>query len=191
MSRKRSLDHIELFAETEKLVLEKGYTGFHFKALAERLGVARSTIYNYYPNKEELITAYMIHVLKQVIERIDSAFSADEPLKVLVKIWARYANLHQLLQIMPYIDHEASDAVNENVQKMFKQFSEMKEKLTMIIRQMQTEGNVRTDVAEAALVGFLMASVQIPVRDMTEKEWEYNVYLLLAEGMLVSEEEKS
>ncbi|GEL09221.1 TetR/AcrR family transcriptional regulator [Salisediminibacterium halotolerans] len=183
MSRKRSINQIELFAETEKLVLEKGYNGFHFKALAERLGVARSTIYNYYPKKEELITAYMIYLLNQVIERIDSVFSAEDPLKIIVHIWARYANLHQMLQIMPYIDHEASDAVNKNVQHMFSQFEEMKRKLTAMIEMMQSDGRIRTDISVETIVGFVMAMVQVPIRGISEEDWADNVYILLTEGI--------
>ena len=183
MSRKRTINQAELFHETERLILESGYNGFHFKALGERLGVARSTIYNYYTKKEELITDYMIQLIHKAISQIDDARSEKDPLRSLVRIWARYAHMHHMLRIMPYVDHHVSEAAQCNVEEVRKQVQIMKEMLSDIMKEMQLQGIVRTDVALPTLVGFLMASVQVPIQEMSEERWAEDVYTLLTSGI--------
>ncbi|WP_156321164.1 hypothetical protein [Bacillus sp. JCM 19041] len=42
---RRKLNKEDIFIVTDTLLHELGYEGFHFKALADQLGVGRSTIY--------------------------------------------------------------------------------------------------------------------------------------------------
>jgi AcrR family transcriptional regulator len=181
MSRQKTIDQTQLFYETEQLILKAGYTGFHFKALAERLGVARSTIYNYYPRKEELITAYMLHLIEEAVRKMDDAIKSEEPLKTLLRIWVKYANMHQMLQIMPYIDQKATPKVEENTQKMYVLFRKMKKKISDVLYKGQQEGQIRTDIQMPTLVGLMMATVQIPVHTELE-EWVNEVHDLLLNG---------
>ncbi|ADH98028.1 TetR/AcrR family transcriptional regulator [Salisediminibacterium selenitireducens] len=183
MSRKKTIDRVDLYTATEELILEEGYSSFHFKALAERLGVARSTIYNYYDKKEELITDYMIHLLARSVERIDDTAHDPEPVKGLIRLWSRYAHIHQMLQIMPYIDQEASDKVKENVRRMFQLFMEMKEKIGVILTTGEEATKIRQDVSLSTRIGFIMATVQIPIQGMTEEEWVDEVYTILRDGL--------
>ncbi|MCR6105243.1 TetR/AcrR family transcriptional regulator [Salipaludibacillus agaradhaerens] len=182
MSRQKTIDQTQLFYETEQLILEAGYTGFHFKALAERLGVARSTIYNYYPRKEELITAYMLHLIEEAVRKMDDAIKSEEPLKTLLRIWVKYANMHQMLQIMPYIDQKATPKVEENTRKMYALFREMKKKISDVLYKGQQEGQIRTDIQMPTLVGLMMATVQIPVHHTELEEWVNEVHDLLLNG---------
>jgi len=184
MSRKKTIDKAEIFYETEQLILESGYSGFHFKALSEKLGVARSTIYNYYKNKEELITDYMLNLLEEVVRNMKQADKENEPLKYLIHLWSRYAHMHQMLQIMPYIDQHATERVDKNIKKMFALFTEMKQKIEQILKKDQDQGEIRTDIHMTTLVGLVMASVQVPVHHYTsQSEWVEEVYQLLAYGL--------
>ena len=56
MARQKKMDEAAMLRETEKLLLERGYEGFSFKALSANLDIARSTIYEYYSHKDDLIT---------------------------------------------------------------------------------------------------------------------------------------
>ncbi len=177
------MDQSQLFYETEKLILESGYAGFHFKALSERLGVARSTIYNYYTNKEELITDYMLHLLNGVVEKMEQVEKEEEPLKYLIYLWSRYAHMHQMLQIMPYIDQHSTARVEENIKKMFALFHEMKQKIESILKDGQNQGEIRTDIQMKTLVGLVMATVQVPVQHTSQSQWIEEVYQLVAHGL--------
>lgn len=186
MSRKKTIDPVDLFTATEELILEQGYSRFHFKALAEKLGVARSTIYNYYDKKEELVTDYMIHLLERSVERIDDAAEEEEPVKGLIRLWSRYAHMHQMLQIMPYIDREATEIVRRNVQRMFELFQEMKAKIGVILTTGKEAELMRQDVSLSTRIGFIMATVQIPITNMTEEEWVDEVYAILRDGLYLN-----
>ncbi|WP_444684684.1 TetR/AcrR family transcriptional regulator [Alkalicoccus luteus] len=183
MGRAKTIDEVQLFQETEKLILESGYAGFHFKALSERLGVARSTIYNYYSNKEELITAFMVHLLEQVVENMDRASHAGNPVHALIQLWGRYANIHQMMQVMPYIDKEASPKVQKSVEAMFQLLQQMRSKIKDILIEEQQRGSVREDVPLDTLVGFVMSAVQIPFRHESEEAWADEVYKLIRSGL--------
>ena len=60
LDRLRKFSREELFLATKQTLLKYGYEGFTFTLLAERLKVARGTLYRYFQNKEELITTYMV-----------------------------------------------------------------------------------------------------------------------------------
>ena len=53
----------ELYEVSGKILVEKGYAGFHFKLVADQLNVSRSTIYEYFSNKDELIASLMVHLM--------------------------------------------------------------------------------------------------------------------------------
>lgn len=182
MSRKKTINQSQLFHETENLIMESGYSGFHYKALSERLGVARSTIYNYYSRKEELITAYMVHLIEEAVAEMKDAETAENPVKALLHIWAKYARMHQMMQIMPYIDHHATKQVEENIRRMYALFSEMKKKIEQVLHDGQKEGSIRTDVKMRTLTGLFMATVQVPVHHDTMEEWVEEVYELVMHG---------
>lgn len=183
MSRKKTIDQATLFKETEKLIMESGYKGFHFKALSVRLGVARSTIYNYYTKKEELITDYMVHLLENAVAQMDDINKEMEPIKALIRLWSKYANMHQMLQIMPYIDQKASLAVEENMRKMFTLFQKMKGKIEETLKEGQENGVIREDIHIKTLIGLVMSTVQIPVHHETLEEWVDEVHQLLMSGI--------
>ncbi|MGJ9382809.1 TetR/AcrR family transcriptional regulator [Salipaludibacillus sp. CF4.18] len=183
MSRKKTIDQAMLFKETEKLIMESGYSGFHFKALSARLGVARSTIYNYYTKKEELVTDYMVHLLEKAVAQMDNVDKKEEPVKELIRLWSKYANMHQMLQIMPYIDKKASPMVEENTKKMFDLFIKMKTKIEETLKDGQMKGIIREDIHMKTIVGLVMSTVQIPVHHDTLDEWVNEVYQLLMSGL--------
>lgn len=183
MSRKKTIDQAMLFRETEKLIMESGYNGFHFQALSTRLGVARSTIYNYYTKKEELITDYMVHLLEKAVDQMDNIEKEVEPVKALIRVWSKYVNMHQMLQIMPYIDKKASPAVEENTRKMFYLFKKMKAKIEETLKDGQKNGTIREDIQMKTIVGLVMSTVQIPVHHDTLEEWVDEVYQLIMSAL--------
>jgi len=90
MGRKQSYTEPELLDLTKKLVLEHGY---------EHLPGARSTIYQYYANKEEIVAACMKRVITSVIEKASEIDETDtmHALQELLGIYVEESKLHQLL----------------------------------------------------------------------------------------------
>lgn len=63
-------DQIRVAAQ--KLFLERGFAGVSTDAISAAAGVSKETLYNYFPNKEELLT--------DCLEQLITNSSADEPL---------------------------------------------------------------------------------------------------------------
>lgn len=183
MGRARTIDKSRLFHETEQLILSSGYAGFHFKALAERLGVARSTIYNYYSKKEELLTDFMVHLLQQVVDKIDYAARQEDAIEGLIRLWGQYAYIHQMMQIMPYIDKKATRQVEKSTEEMMALLAEMRAKVKLVLKKEQQAGRVREDIHIDMLAGYVMASVQIPMRRHSREVWVKEVTILVKSGL--------
>ncbi|MFB5661039.1 TetR/AcrR family transcriptional regulator [Alteribacillus sp. HJP-4] len=186
MSRQRTIDKVQLFQETEKLILENGYHSFHFKALAERLNVARSTIYNYYSKKEELVTDYMMHVIDTLMTRLnelETEIEFESKLIKVIQIWVEYSDIHQALQILPVLDHHASPLVEANVQKLFGFFQELNERVERLINEGQQLELLRRDIPVTGLSGIIMAMVKAPNTRLSKQEWVSAIYNVLMNGM--------
>lgn len=61
---RRKLHKPELMKVTEKLLLEQGYGGFNFSTVASLLNIGRTTLYEYYASKDELIVDYMNELME-------------------------------------------------------------------------------------------------------------------------------
>lgn len=97
--KKQSFTETELLDTTKKLVLEYGYDGFHLKLLSQHLSGARSTIYQYYSNKEEIVAACMKRVMATVLANASAIDEADsmDALEQLLLVYVEESALHQLL----------------------------------------------------------------------------------------------
>lgn len=99
MGRKKALSKQDIFTVTGKLLREEGLHAIHFKRLALELDVSRSTLYEYYKNKEALILAFMKSLMDEMNAQID-AISEDLPpnekVFCLLKVILHHAHLHQI-----------------------------------------------------------------------------------------------
>ncbi|MCO5178082.1 MAG: TetR/AcrR family transcriptional regulator [Thermomicrobiales bacterium] len=73
---------------------ERGYADITLTLVAERAGVARNTVYGYYPDKEALLLAYLDREVAGVMDRATSAIqtvrSAADRLRVLIELQTEY-----------------------------------------------------------------------------------------------------
>jgi AcrR family transcriptional regulator len=63
----------EILTEAAKLFAQHGYFRTDTKLLAENLGVAKGTLYRYFPSKRELFLAAADRVMRMLCQRIDVA----------------------------------------------------------------------------------------------------------------------
>jgi AcrR family transcriptional regulator len=68
-----------LFGAMVAVVGENGYEGMSVGELAARAGVSRSTIYEYFQDREDCFHATFDALLTAAMERIDSAYDGDGP----------------------------------------------------------------------------------------------------------------
>lgn len=103
MGRKRVLTNKEILEATGKILRQEGIKGVHFKKLADMLEVSRSTFYEYYKNKEQLILAYMKSMMLEMDEKIDRIaedLPPNQKLYELLIIFLEHAHIHHIDQMI-------------------------------------------------------------------------------------------
>lgn len=184
---KRKIEFQDLMAETEKLLLEKGYDGFHFKLLADRLNVARSTIYEYYASKEELVTAYMINVMNRVTAESESLATLSSPLqhlKKLMQIFIKYSQIHQITQIIPLINRNSSPAVKSSIDRLSGDHEKLYRTIMDLIEKAKQIGEIRSDVPSSILARVYFTAIEIPNdQEWNHRDWSELIFRVLYEGM--------
>lgn len=74
----------QIFEAVRTLLYERGYDGLTLAEVAEACGMARTAMYNYFPDKAALIVAYATHETDQYLLRLDEALRpVDNPVTKL------------------------------------------------------------------------------------------------------------
>lgn len=184
---RRKIEFQDLMTETENLLLENGYDSFHFKLLANRLNVARSTIYEYYASKEELVTAYMMNIMNRVtaeIEALDRTSSALQQLQQILRIFIKYSQIHQITQMIPLINRNSSPMVKSSIDKLSRDHDIIYANITNLMDQAKQTGDIRSDVPTSVLARVYFTAIEIPNdEDIEPQEWSERIFRVLYDGM--------
>ncbi|MEK5478604.1 TetR/AcrR family transcriptional regulator [Paenibacillus sp. FSL R5-0407] len=164
MGRKQSFTATELLDTTKRLVLEHGYDGFHLKLLSEHLPGARSTIYQYYSNKEEIVAACMKHVIVTVLEQASAVDETDamSALQQLLLIYVGESQLHQLLGDAYKINTANSPAAANDLEFVEQAHLTLKLQLTRLFERAQQDKKLRNDIPLPVLVGVFFNLINTP-----------------------------
>ncbi|HCN59263.1 MAG TPA: TetR/AcrR family transcriptional regulator [Exiguobacterium sp.] len=163
MGRKHSFTETELFTLTKELVLQHGYDGFTLKLLSSHLPGARSTIYQYFPNKEELVSACMARVISDVLTKtreIDETVP-ETAIKELLNVYLDESHLHQLIGDASKILVK-SETVAAHLKFIDEAHLLLKDQLTRIFEQAQEEGVLRRDIPLPVLAGTFFNLINTP-----------------------------
>lgn len=98
--KKYRIRNQSIIETAEKLIKQKGYHHFRISDISDELDIARGTIYNHYPSKEDLLFALVYPKLqklcKNLKEIIIEDISFDEKFKKAIRI-ALESDYHQFL----------------------------------------------------------------------------------------------
>ncbi|OQP05611.1 TetR family transcriptional regulator [Geobacillus sp. 46C-IIa] len=187
MARERKFSLDELFGQTKQLLLEHGYEGFTFGLLAERLGVARSAIYKYFENKEELITAYMVNEMEHVfakLKHIHSYPTFDEQFRFLLDFILYHNDLHKMISIGKRIP-ETHPKVQENKRRLEQFHERMYEELQSLIQRGKQEGKMKRHLPDQVILGYIFQSVVVPhFPGISLAEWAESIREIIMYGVM-------
>jgi len=89
-----------LYAAFRDLLYERGYDALSLADVAREAGLARTAIYNYFPDKEALLVGYATYETDRFIERLDEALrDVDNPvdqLRTYVRLQLEYFSANHL-----------------------------------------------------------------------------------------------
>lgn len=183
---RRKVQEPELMKATEKLLLEQGYGGFNFSALANLLRIGRSTLYEYYPSKDDLIVAYMNKLMisyTSELREIVSDRDAKAQLFKLIELMIKYAHIHNILKMIPLLQNDS-----ESVEEMKDNF--VTDHL-LIIKEIQTIINygkekeiIREEIPTDVLVNLLFNTINKPSSlKMDNHLWAKWVWKIFYDGV--------
>lgn len=147
-----------------ELMRERGLESLSLAHVAERAGVARNTVYGYFPDKHHLLLAYLEREVARFMERltvaIDATVGAEARLRILIVEMLRYfaANRAAGQDLAAVVGPEAFADV-------MRHFDPIRRMTHRIVREGIHEGVFRSldpDVA-AELVGPTMGAFRVAV----------------------------
>ncbi|RUS45083.1 TetR/AcrR family transcriptional regulator [Cohnella sp. AR92] len=174
MGRRKNFTESELLDATKKLLLDHGYDGFHLKLLSEHVPGARSTIYQYYSNKEEIVAACMKRVMAQMILRSSEVDETDamEALRHILLIYAEESDFHRLLGDLHKINTANSAAAARDLDYVEQGHVTLKRQLMGLFDRACAEGKLRRDVPLPALIGVFFGLINVPnAMKLPSDEW--------------------
>ncbi|HEX6593195.1 MAG TPA: TetR/AcrR family transcriptional regulator [Bacillota bacterium] len=185
MTRKK-LEHTELMQATEKLLLEQGYGGFNFSALSTLLKIGRSTLYEYYASKDELIATYMDDLMDHYMDdlaKIVARKDAKEKLVLLIELMITYAHIHGIIKMIPLLQNES-----KKVQQVKKTFVEdhllIIEQIRTIIEDGKRENVIREEIPTDILVNMLFQTINKPeLLPMDNEAWAQWIWEIIYVGI--------
>ncbi|CAI6084106.1 TetR/AcrR family transcriptional regulator [Cohnella sp. JJ-181] len=184
MGRKQSFTETELLDVTKRLILEHGYDGFHLKLLSQHLHGARSTIYQYYANKEEIVAACMKRVISDVLNKASLLDETDTmtALQHLLHIYLEESKLHQLLGDAHKIKTDNVKALDD-LEFVEQAHSSLKVQLSRLFERAQQEKKIRTDMPLPILVGTFFNLINTPnMMNIPPHQWSGFLFQLWIGG---------
>lgn len=187
MTRKK-IQHIELMKATEKLLLEQGYGGFNFTVLSKLLGVGRSTLYEYYASKDDLIVAYMNELMMNYTEELATIVSeenAKSQLFQLIELMVKYAHIHNIIKVIPLLQSE-SKLVKELKDNFITEHLDIINEIRTIIEYGKRKNVIRKEIPTDVLVNLLFNTINKPTSlKMDNNSWAKWIWEIIYTGMKV------
>lgn len=171
---------------TEKILLEQGYGGFNFSVLSSELNVGRSTLYEYYGSKDELVADYMTELMvnyTKELKRIVEAKEAEKQLFQLIKLMIKYAHIHDVLQMIPLMQSD-SEAVKKVKENFVQDHLVIIDYIVDIVEFGKKEKVIKEEIPTEILVNLLFNTINKPSSlDMDLKTWANWVWEIFSTGI--------
>jgi len=91
----------EIFDAAMHLFVEKGFNETSMREIGEAAGVGKSTLYDYFPSKDEILISFVVEEVRQMTawaeEIIDRKLSAAEKLRRILRKHLKYMAANKLL----------------------------------------------------------------------------------------------
>lgn len=186
MKIRKKLEHQTLMEKTEKLLLEQGYGGFNFSILSKHLNIGRSTLYEYYASKDELVAEYMTELMANYTKEltlITEESDAETQLTQLIQLMIKYAHIHDVLQMIPLMQSDSKP-----VQKVKDDFVEdhlvIINHIIDIVELGKEQAVIREEIPTTILVNLLFNTINKPSSiDMDLNTWADWVWEIISNGV--------
>ncbi|WP_379138708.1 TetR/AcrR family transcriptional regulator [Paenibacillus sp. sgz500958] len=185
MGRKQAFTKSELLDQTKRVLLEYGYEGFQLKLLSKSLVGARSTIYQYYANKEEIVAACMKRSMENVLQKASVIDETDcmNALQHLLDVYLEEASFHQLLGYAHKINKANSEAAAIDLEFVEQAHVTLKNQLEQLFVRAREEGHLNTSIPLPAIIGVFFNLIDTPnMMNIPTPQWSKLLYQMWLGG---------
>jgi len=162
----------DILKASRRLFKDKGYDDTMIDDVADAAGISKATLYNYFPNKESLLSGTLDDQIATMRQRIGDMDGGNS-----------YEKLKQLLEFL-VVDSVPAIDVSRRVMylnaceasPMYGKVNEVKEILKVLVDQAKEEGVFREDIYSIEIVELLM-SIDLnsqfqwkDIEDLTEEQ---------------------
>jgi AcrR family transcriptional regulator len=111
----------QLFDAARKLIGELGYTGMSHADLTAEVGIGRTTFYEHFSSKEDLLVQMVRRdlppLVEELVEAVDDSSPADERLLELARLMVEFVGMDHIGLILhtevPHLSPQAQDQISE------------------------------------------------------------------------------
>ncbi len=190
MARERKFTTRELFHAVKHLLLEHGYDAFHFGLMAERLEVSRASLYKYYKNKDELITALMndeMDAFLVELAAVEQIEGFEAQYDRLVDLFFQKKDVLPLIQIARHMMQRMEADSQQQRQQLEQLPLAMYETLQRLIAQGKQAGVLKAHLPDSVMLGLLFQTIAVPNHyNIPHAEWVAAMKEVLGQGMFTA-----
>jgi len=162
MSRIRENRRSEILLAAQREFCEKGLEAASISEIARRAGIGKSTIYEYFTSKDQLLEEVCRHLWQTVTSKIDASFSEEKTFHA--KLVSYYHIIHDLMEELG-VDLTVlftASPIREVLCNSVEEFRQMIfERICRAVMQGQESGELRTDV-DAQVITILLVTQITP-----------------------------
>ena len=154
-TRKSALTRKRIMDAASELMMERGDTGFQMGEVSDRCHMSKGSLYYYFSDKDELISAVFAESVDELVDTIDElAAQAPSAREALFSLYAEFARrLGTGTPLALAMTHRHSGSADVSVPIMTSNLSRAAKTIAEQMERAKAEGVIREDVdCEAAAV---------------------------------------
>jgi AcrR family transcriptional regulator len=109
LDRRKALMKNGIYDAAVEILTRDGYEAMTMERVAEQAGVAKGSLYNYFPNKVELLRFVHVKSFEPLEERVDSILDSEadalEKLRLMFRAWFEYLDARRRLFNFLFNEH--------------------------------------------------------------------------------------
>lgn len=149
----------------EEVFIEKGYHDASMDEIAARAGIAKGTLYQHFPGKEDLVCALFERSLVLFEQTVEQAATADLTARARLERILRYVYLdlrgaHTLLQLISQ-NVELRTNLSRKKEQLHDRLEKCKEQLRKIIEDGKAEGTFDPTLSTGLMLGAFFSALML------------------------------
>ena len=197
--RKKKATRDAIFKVAQRLFNQKGFENTSVEDITEKVDIAQSTFFNYFPRKEDILVEIFKRKLPYLRKKCQEIIELDAPITTKInkifsataRIAAQNENITRAMLVKNF-----SSFFNKEYNGVF--FEDFRSALSLVLQKGQEEGHIRKDVSAIKLANILEGVFTLFVIDclikksysMSSKDL-YNRLNICLEGMILTSSRKS